>query len=88
MPYLTDRLAQDAPTPRLGYTILHDEHGTRKRERAIAGFGLRITRNNARSWVFEYRFRGDKPRMTIGSFPAWQAEAARKRAGELRQMVK
>jgi integrase len=87
MPYLTNRVAQDAPTPQGGYTVLHDEHGKRPRERAIVGFGLRITSNNARSWVFEYRFRGNKPRMTIGSFPAWRAEAARERAGELRQLV-
>jgi Arm DNA-binding domain len=67
---LNDRFARAAAAPTDGkpYHITWDNQ--------IRGFGLRTTRG-AKSWVLNYRSRGTERRLTIGSFPAWNARQAR-----------
>ena len=33
----------------------------------VRGLGLRVTKNNARSWIFNYRVHGIERRLTIGA---------------------
>jgi len=45
----------------------------------VPGFGLRVTANGAKTFVFNYRTRtGRQRRIRIGSYPAYTVEAARK----------
>jgi integrase len=80
---LTENSVAGLEAPAEGYVIEYDnEHG-----KAVPGFGVRVTANGVKSFVFSYRFRGRTPRLTIGKFGAWTALAARKRAIELRRLV-
>ena len=45
--HLTDKLARETSAPAKGYAIVNDTR--------VAGFGLLITANGARSFVFRYR---------------------------------
>ena len=53
----------------------------------ISGFGIRVTKAGARSFVMNYRIEGRERRLTIGSWPSWTATAARNRAKELRREI-
>jgi integrase len=53
----------------------------------VPGFGLRITAAGARSFVLNYRCGGKERRLTIGTWPAWSATAAREKAKELRRQI-
>src|SRR5262249_22795823 len=52
---------------------------------ALHGFGCRVTPNGARSWIAEYRARGDrnKRRVTLGPVATLSAEKARRAAQEV-----
>src|SRR5215831_13438931 len=76
---LMDDTAKDTEPPPRDYVILNDT--------VVKGFGLLITRNGARSWVFRYRHNGRSRRYVIGSFPSWSATHARNRARELDRLV-
>jgi integrase len=80
---LTDKVAAAEPPPATGYIIIND--GGHKK--AVRGFGLLITANGARSFVFRYRHNSRSRRYTIGSFPSWKATTARERAEALDRMV-
>jgi len=78
---LTDRLVRALERPPAGNKIYYDTE--------IAGFGLRITANDARSFILNYHRRSDgrERRYTVGGHPAWSVAAARERAAELRRHV-
>jgi len=51
------------------------------------GLGVRVTRNGARSWIFNYRARGVERRLTIGATKDWTPKLARNEASRLRRLV-
>lgn len=55
----------------------------------LPGFGLRITPQGVKSFVYQYRMRGElnARRYTIGRYGAWTPEAARDRCKELVRQV-
>jgi integrase len=53
----------------------------------VKGFALRITKKGAKSFVLDYRLGGRQRRMTIGSYPDWSVQAARKEACSLKRLV-
>ena len=54
---------------------------------AVKGFGLRVTRNQARSFVIEYSIKGRSRRRTIGDVSVWTPEMAIVEARRLLQLV-
>ena len=82
---LTDRFAEKAPGPppdgKRPY-IIHYDVLTR-------GFGLRVTRTGAKSWILNYRAQnGIERRLTIGSHrDPWREVAARKEALRLKALI-
>jgi integrase len=50
----------------------------------LTGFGVRITKNNAISFVLRYTIEGSERRYTIGSFPALSSTSAREMAIKLK----
>jgi integrase len=80
---LTEQSVTKLKPPAKGYVIDYD-NGHNK---AVPGFGVRVTANGAKSFVFSYRFQGRTPRITIGKFGPWTALAARQRAIALRRLV-
>lgn len=77
---LTERIIKSLPNPLGGNTVTWDSE--------LSGFGIRITRNGARSFILNYRNQaGIQRRLTIGGFPTLSATAARLRARELKAQV-
>jgi hypothetical protein len=52
-----------------------------------AGFGLRVRRSGARSWVFQYWQGGRARRVTLGSWPKLSARKARELVDSLAAKV-
>ncbi|MGA8697329.1 MAG: Arm DNA-binding domain-containing protein, partial [Xanthobacteraceae bacterium] len=50
---------------------------------AAPGLKLRIRREGARVYIFQRRFAGQHPKITIGDASSWTLEAARRKAREL-----
>ena len=77
---LTDTCVRNLAAPAEGNRVLFDSK--------VAGFGARVTKAGARSFVLNFRTRaGRQRRVTIGSFPAWTVADAREEAAKLRQAV-
>ena len=79
MANLTQTFAKRVNPPKAGYKIHYDD--------GLAGFGLRVTSNGAKSFVLNYRVHGRERRYTIGQMCAWTAETARHEAQRLRVLV-
>ena len=78
---LTDGFARSVSAPASGkpYAIHYDAE--------VKGFGLRVTKGGARSFILNYRAHGIERRYTIGSFPDWKVSAAREEAKRLKRFV-
>ncbi len=77
---LTDAVVKRLPSPPSANKIFYDED--------VPGFGVRITRAGARSFVLNYVTKaGRERRFTIGRFPDWGTATARAEAKELRKRV-
>jgi integrase len=76
---LTDKVAKAAEAPAKGQALNWDTE--------IRGFALRVTAAGAKSFVLDYRADGRKRRYTIGRYPEWSVEAARREAKDLRRSV-
>ena len=78
---LTDTTIRHLAAPETGNRIYFDT--------LLAGFGLRVTANDARSFVLDYRARADRRqrRLTIGNIETWSAATARERARKLKREV-
>ena len=75
---LTDATVKKLPAPENGNKIYYDT--------LIDGFGLRVTKNNARAFVLNYRTRVDRQerRFTIGAIENWPTTIALSEAAEAR----
>jgi integrase len=78
---LTDSIVRglDGPTGKKPWVISYDGE--------VKGFGIRITRGGARSFILNYRIRGIERRYTIGSYPDWKVSAAREEARRLKRLI-
>jgi integrase len=57
------------------------------RDRLVRGFGLRITADGTKTFIFEGRVKGRVRRITIGRYPDLSVLAARNRAQEIRAAI-
>jgi integrase len=77
---LTDAIVKRIPAPPQGKRITPDTE--------VAGFGIRITAGDARSYVLRYTTRAGRERTyTIGDAGVWPCTAARDKAKELRRQI-
>lgn len=76
---LSDALVRSLPAPEDGAKITYDSE--------IRGFGMRVTKAGARSFILNYTVAGRERRMTIGAYPTWKMATARKEAERLRQDI-
>lgn len=53
----------------------------------VPGLGLRVTANAARAYIFQARFQGTTPRITIGNPSSWTIPMAREKARELQRDI-
>ncbi|MEZ0282614.1 tyrosine-type recombinase/integrase [Methyloceanibacter sp.] len=79
--HLTDTTIHKLAAPDKGNRIYFDT--------LLAGFGLRVTANDARVFVLDYRSRADRRqrRLTIGNIETWSTATARERARKLKREV-
>jgi integrase len=78
---LTDRAVKSLPAPNTGNRIYYDD--------LVRGFGIRVTKAGARSFVLDYRRRNDRlqRRITVGQFPDWNTAGAREEAKRLKREI-
>ena len=77
---LSDKLISKLPLPDAGNKVHYDTE--------VKGFGCRVTAADARSFILNYRTRsGLERRYTIGRFPNWKTDAARKEARNLKAQI-
>lgn len=77
---LTDSIVKALPVPSAGNRVTYDGD--------VKGFGVRVTKGGARSFVLNYRTRGGRERRyTIGQFPDWKTAAARQEASDLKKRI-
>jgi integrase len=78
---LTDKIVSALPTPPRGNRITYDK--------AVPGFGCRVTAAGGRSFILNYRRRSDgtERRWTIGSCDSWTTSAAREEAKRLKRLI-
>jgi integrase len=77
---LTDAIVKRLSTPVAGKQITPDSE--------VPGFGIRVTANDARSYVLRYTTRAGRERTyTIGDALTWPCTAARDKAKELRREI-
>jgi integrase len=82
---LTDALCRTLAAPAKGNRIYFDMEG----RGSVRGLGLRVTANNARSWILNYTSpAGARRRYTIGEFPNLLLQQARDEAGALRGRIR
>lgn len=78
---LTKDIIEGLAPPEKGNRVEYDSD--------VPGFGVRITKAGALSFVVNYRTRsGLERRYTIGSYPAWKVGPARKEAAEIKRRVR
>jgi integrase len=77
---LTDRTIRRLATPSRGQVDYFDK--------AVPGFGLRVSASGARSWIVLYRHRGRKCRVTLGPESALSLADARTRAKQILARVR
>jgi integrase len=51
------------------------------------GFGVRVTPNGAKSFIYMYRFQGKNRRLTLGTYPAMSLAEAHKAFAEAKEML-
>lgn len=79
MPKINETFTKKAEPPQKGNKVYRDQE--------LKGFGLCVTKAGSRSFVLNYSLNGRERRMTIGSYPAWTAAAARDEAKRLKRLV-
>jgi integrase len=84
MTKFTDKFVRDLDPPAEGNKVTYEKWASAD---AVKGFGARITAAGARSFVLRYVFDGREYRYTIGAFPSWGTEAARREAKRLRATI-
>ena len=84
---LTDRNIPLLPCPERSNQITYDAPSAKGD--VVRGFGVRVTAAGARSFILNYRRKGDgtERRLTIGKFPEWTVTAAREEARRLRAEI-
>ena len=77
---ITDSVVRKLSPPAKGSKVFYDSD--------LPGFGCRVTANGIMAFVLNYRTKtGIERRFTIGRFPNWSADAARKEARNIKAKV-
>ena len=79
MSNINDRFIKSLKLPSNKHKIHWDEK--------ITGFGIRITNNNAKSFVLRYNINGKERKYTIGKYPELSSTAAREMAIKLKGKI-
>src|SRR5689334_3237087 len=76
---LSDAVVRKTLPPAQGQLFLWDNE--------IRGFGLRVTKAGAKSFILDYRVDGRQRRITLGGYPDWTIQAARAAAKAMKRAV-
>ena len=77
-----DKFVRELTGPEKGNRIAYD-----RGKDAVKGFGVRVTKAGAKSFILNYTVAGRERRLTIGGYPTWKVAAAREQARSLRRKV-
>ena len=87
--WLTDSAVRDLRLPQRGTTRVFDLPHPGGKKGWVSGFGVRVSAGGTKSFVLRYRSRKTRTEhlYTIGTFPAWSVEAARREALDLKHRI-
>lgn len=71
--------ALDVPRGKIEHIVFDED---------LPGFGLRVRRGGARTWIYQFKMGAQHRRMTLGSVSAVTAAQARRTANELHAKVR
>jgi integrase len=80
--WFDDKFVRELTGPEKGNRIAYDRGND-----AVKGFGVRVTKAGAKSFILNYTVAGRERRLTIGGYPTWKVAAAREQAKSLRRKV-
>lgn len=84
---LNEETIKRLPIPEKGNRITYFPSAVLQGTQVPRGFGVRVTASGAKSFIINYRIKGDEYRCTIGSYPDWSALRAVREARNLRQRI-
>lgn len=84
---LSEKTVKELPTPETGNWIFYFAGQTVSRLRAPRGFGVRVTAGGAKSYILNYRIKGQEKRLTIAACGDWSLERVLAHARGLRERV-
>lgn len=84
---LNEETIKRLPAPDKGNRITYFPAAVLQGTQVPRGFGVRVTAGGAKSFVMNYRIRGEEYRFTIGPYPDWSALQAVREARVLRQRI-
>jgi hypothetical protein len=70
---LNEEAINRLPLPEKGNRISYFPGAVLQGNRVPRGFGVRVTAGGAKSFIINYRIKGDEYRYTIGPYPDWSA---------------
>ena len=76
---ITKAMVEHVKSPRSGQTLIRDDK--------LTGFGVRVTAQGAKSFIFEGRIKGRVRRITAGQYPAMTVMHARQRVLEIKTAI-
>lgn len=86
-PNLSESTAENLPTPATGNKVYYFAGDKIQNKKAPRGFGVRVTKSGAKSFIMNYRIAGRERRYTIGAWPDWKVIAAVDEARKLRKRI-
>src|SRR5436190_3916578 len=86
-PKLNEETIKRLSTPDKGNRVTYFPGAVLQGTQVPRGFGVRVTAGGAKSFIINYRIKGDEYRCTIGSYPDWSALRAVREARNLRQRI-
>jgi integrase len=87
--WLTDAAVRDLRLPARGTTRVFDLPHPGGKKGWVSGFGVRVSAGGTKSFILRYRSRKTRAEhvYTIGTFPAWSVDAARREAIDLKHRI-
>src|SRR3954454_23874473 len=84
---LNEETIKRLPAPEKGNRITYFPAAVLQGTQVPRGFGVRVTASGAKSFIMNYRIKGEEYRYTIGPYPDWSALKAVREARILRQRI-
>ncbi len=84
---LNDEVVKSLPAPERGNKVWYFAGAKVQGKKVPRGFGVRVTKAGAKSFIVNYRLKRREHRYTIGAYPDWKVLPAVREARKLRERI-